>query len=279
MHYDYVIIYEGLLHTIMRFALSTLHRKIVPTLAKRSLSTSTDLVRWELDSETRVGTLTLNSPKTYNALTVEMGLEFSQLCREITQLLTIRGTECVAVVLQGEGVQAFSAGGDFEWLRSLKHNSVHQNADLMLNFYHSFLCIRTIPVPVIAALQGPAIGAGAGLALACDLRTAANKSKILGFNFSKLGIHSGMGGSHLLEKALGGPSAIMNEILFTGRVLSGAESFDRGLVNRLSDDAKKDAYDLAAEISKQHPVAVRTMLKTVRSSQDNGLEVRRSPLL
>ena len=131
----------------------------------------------------------------------------------------------------------------------------------MLQFYHSFLCIRKVPVPVIAALQGPAIGAGAGLALACCMRTAADRPKILGFNFSTLGIHSGMGGSYLLEKALGGPAAIMNEILFTGRVLSGKESFDLKLVNRLSNDAKGDAYELAEQIAKQHPVAVRTMLK------------------
>lgn len=116
-------------------------------------------------------------------------------------------------------------------------------------------------MPVIAALQGPAIGAGAGLALACDMRTSADKPKILGFNFSSLGIHSGMGGSYLLEKALGGPAAIMNEILFTGRVLSGKESFDLKLVNRLSDAAKNDAYELAEKISKQHPLAIRTMVK------------------
>jgi enoyl-CoA hydratase/carnithine racemase len=148
-----------------------------------------------------------------------------------------------------------------DWLRSLRHNSVHQNADLMLQFYHSFLCIRKVPVPVIAALQGPAIGAGAGLALACCMRTAADKPKILGFNFSTLGIHSGMGGSHLLEKALGGSAAIMNEILLTGMVLSGKECFDLKLVNRFSKDAKSDAFELAERIAKQHPVAVRTMLK------------------
>lgn len=248
--------------------------KRLATTEKRLLSTkSSGLVGWKLDEATNIGTITLQSPKTFNALTVEVGHEFSALCRQLTYDLTHGGIDCAAIVLEGEGNDAFSAGGNLDWLRSLRMNSVHQNADLMLNFYHSFLCIRQVPIPVIAALQGPAMGAGAGLALACDMRTAADKKGILGFNFSKLGIHAGMGGSHLLKQALGGPSAVLNEILLTGKVLSGNECFDLGLVNRLSDDAKADAYELAAEIAKQHPVAVRTMLQTVRFAQDEGLEL------
>jgi enoyl-CoA hydratase/carnithine racemase len=82
-----------------------------------------------------------------------------------------------------------------------------------------------------------------------------------------------MGGTHLLEVALGGPSAALNEILLTGKVLSGREAFDLGLVNRLDDDAKQSARDLALDIAKYtHPVAVRTMLRTIRQRQDAGLE-------
>jgi enoyl-CoA hydratase/carnithine racemase len=82
-----------------------------------------------------------------------------------------------------------------------------------------------------------------------------------------------MGGTHLLEVALGGPSAALNEILLTGKVLSGREAFELGLVNRLDDDAKKSARDMADSIATHtHPVAVRTMLRTIRQRQDDGLE-------
>jgi enoyl-CoA hydratase/carnithine racemase len=157
-------------------------------------------VGWEVDESARVGTITLQSPATYNALTVEMGGEFesliSHLCKDLRDVHSTSSSSNVnAIVLQGQGEGAFSAGGNLEWLHSLRHNSVHRNVDLMLQFYHFLLIVRTLPVPVIAALQGPAMGAGACLALACDLRVAApNKRAILGFPFSKLGISTGMGG-------------------------------------------------------------------------------------
>jgi len=251
---------------------STARQKLFTRACFSTTSSSGSLVGWEVDQATKVGTITLQSEKTYNALTVEMGYEFSTLCRKITHDLTTGGQNVNVIVLTGEGDNAFSAGGNRDWLRSLKNNSVHENTDLMLNFYNSFLCIRKVPVPVIAAMPGPAIGAGAGLALACDMRTAAAKRGILGFNFSRLGIHSGMGGSHLLEKALGGPSAIMNEILLTGKILSGKECLELGLVNRVSNYPKKAAYELAEEVSAQHPVSIRTLVQTLRVRQDDGLE-------
>jgi enoyl-CoA hydratase len=95
-----------------------------------------------------------------------------------------------------------------------------------------------------------------------------------GFPFSRLGIHSGMGGSHLLMRAMGGPSAHINEILLTGKVLSGEEAYRLGLVNRLAENGnvKEEAYKLALEVAKQNPLAVRSMVLTLRQQQDQGLE-------
>ena len=238
---------------------------------RRSLFSS--LVSWEVQD--KIGKITLNSPKAYNALTVEMGREFKHLVSEkIPRQLTDGRQNVNAIILCGAGDKAFSAGGDFEWLMGLKNNPVEQNADLMLSFYKSFLCVRQLPVPVICALHGPAVGAGSGLALACDIRIgpSGEKKKLLGLTFAKLGIHTGMGASHFLPLAMTKSSAMMNEVLLTGKFLTNEECFDYGIVSRLAEDPKEEALSLAKEISDQNPLATRSMIQTIRQQQDVGLE-------
>jgi len=234
----------------------------------RRLSTKR-LVSWSFDDAAKIGTITLESPETYNALTVEMGKEFSQVVQTVKNQLD--ENDINVMILQGAG-KAFSAGGNLEWLQSLGDVPVHKNIDAMLSFYKSFLCIRELQVPVIAAIQGPAVGAGVGLALACDLRVTSPGPRKLGFTFSRLGISTGMGVSHFLEKAMGGPTAQVNEILLTGKFLSGEESYHHGLVNRLVDDVKSEAHALAEEIASQHPLSVRSIIQTNRQRQNEGLE-------
>ena len=163
-----------------------IRRKSAPTIAAvRSFSSENDLVGWEIDEENKIGIITLQSAKSFNALTVEKGKQFFDTITHIRHELTDGKVNVNAIVLQGEGDQAFSAGGNIEWLKSLRHNSIPQNEELMLNFYKSFHSVRKLPVPVVAALQGPAVGAGCCLALACDLRVAAPRPRIFGFTFSR----------------------------------------------------------------------------------------------
>jgi enoyl-CoA hydratase/carnithine racemase len=230
------------------------------------------LVSWR--AQDKVGTIELHSHKTLNALTVEMGREFRSLIDQLEQEFH-ESSNIQAVVLCGEGTQAFSAGGNLEWLMSLHNNSFHANVDLMLQFYTSFLCMRQkIPVPIIAALTGPAMGAGACLAMACDLRVACDDTKrpVLGFPFSKLGIPSGMGGLYLLHHS-GLTTVQANEILMMGKSLTGPEALQLGLVNRVVpiDRVKREAWSMAREISVKHPVAVRSMIRNCRLEQDRGL--------
>mmetsp|Transcript_18352 Transcript_18352/g.42130 ORF Transcript_18352/g.42130 Transcript_18352/m.42130 type:complete len:343 (+) Transcript_18352:195-1223(+) len=258
------------------------------SLASRTVGFSTarrcsSLVSWRVeqdDNHKTIGIITLKSPESYNALTVEMGREFqslvSRLEAELTDAESNADTKNIgAIVLCGEGDKAFSAGGDLRWLHSLSENSVHANVDAMLRFYKSFLCVRDqIPVPVIGALHGPAVGAGACLALACDLRVAASGDRpILGFPFSRLGIPTGMGALHLLQTVGKLSSAEAAEILLLGRTLTGEEARDLGLVNRLvsRDTVKDEAKKLAFEIARTaHPVAVRSMVRSLRLGTDGG---------
>ena len=123
-----------------------------------------------------------NSPTTYYALTVEMGREIERIIDQISTELYESSNVQAIVLLQGEGDQAFSAGGHLEWLHSLKHHSVHaKNTDAMIQFYHSFLSMRQkIPVSILAALSGPDMGAGSCLALACDVHGSRLEGGIVG---------------------------------------------------------------------------------------------------
>lgn len=252
------------------------HQRMILPNGRRpfsSESASEPLVQWEVDEEQKVGTITLQSPKTFNALTVEMGRDFEQLIGRVEKDLN-NHSNVQAIVIQGAGDQAFSAGGNLNWLLSLHENSVHGNVDAMLNFYNSFLCMRrTIPVPIIAALQGPAMGAGACLALACDLRVAAEGDvRVLGFPFTKLGIPSGMGGLYLLQQQ-GCSAARATEILLCGHTLTGDEASQLGLINQLvpPSQVKKAAHSFAAKIASRHPVAVRSLIRSWRLGSDSGL--------
>jgi enoyl-CoA hydratase/carnithine racemase len=207
-----------------------------------------------------------------------MGREFEALVSSLESDLAGENnanSEVGAIILRGEGDKAFSAGGDLEWLRSLSQNSVHANVDAMLSFYNSFLCLRQkLPVPVIASLHGPAVGAGACLALACDLRVGASGSiPLLGFPFARLGIPSGMGALHFLQNCSGLGSSRISEILMTGKTLTGEEAFDLGLLNRIvpRNDVEEEAISLALELVRNsHPLAVRSLVRSIRLGADNG---------
>jgi enoyl-CoA hydratase/carnithine racemase len=141
-----------------------------------------------------------------------------------------------AVVLTGAG-RAFSAGGDLDLLeRMARGGNASRGGEtrrshevFMGRFYRLFLRVRALPQPTIAAVNGPAIGAGCCAALACDMRIAAREAK-LGLNFNRLGLHPGMAASWTLPRIVG--PALAAELLYTGRILDGVEAERIGLVNR-----------------------------------------------
>ena len=126
--------------------------------------------------------------------------------------------------------------------------------------------LLSIEVPVIAAMQGHAIGGGLGLAVVCDLRVASQEARY-GVNFVRLGLHPGMATTWILPRLMGMPRAI--ELLLTGRIISGAEAAEAGLVNYAvpADEVLRKAQELAREIAEAAPLAVRWTKQTIYQGQ------------
>lgn len=215
----------------------------------------------------RVAKVTLNMPEKMNAMTAELteafGKTISKLCDEAADL--------GAVVITGAG-KAFSSGGDFEWLRRRGQDTPSRNAQIMHDFYHRFLYVRKLPVPVVAAINGPAVGAGMCLAMACDIRVASRTAK-MGFPFVSLGIHPGMGSTHMIATVAGYETAF--RLLLTGDLVTGDDAKELRLVSQLADDgpaAQAAALELATRIAAQSPIAVRLAVRSLRTKQEEGLE-------
>ena len=201
--------------------------------------------------------MTLDLPERRNAMTAELTAAWTEA------IAALRGDRSVrAVVVTGAG-KAFCAGGDLSWIGESPDLSVDAIRDRMLPFYRAWLAIRDLEVPTIAAVNGPAIGAGLCLALACDLRYAA-RGATLSAPFVALGMHAGMAASWLLPEAVGLPVA--RELLFTGRPVDADEALRIGLVNGVSEPETlvDDALATASRIAGNAPVAVRLTVAGLR---------------
>ena len=210
-----------------------------------------------------VGVLTLNVPEKYNALSVAVGEEFQRVVRDEVVHAPIR-----ALVLTGAG-KAFSAGGDLDFLLARKNETPSANSDEMLRYYDRFLSLRRlVNVPTIAAINGPAVGAGMCLAMTCDMRVVSSQAR-MGVNFSRLGIHAGLGSTHYLPKLLGNQAA--SYLLLTGKLIDGVDAVRLGVALEAVDDALARAMEIALEVAEASPVACQATLKTLRKNQDEGL--------
>lgn len=208
--------------------------------------------------------LTLNRPGVRNAMTEEMTDAWN------TALDRVAGDRDTRVlVVTGEG-SSFCSGADLSWLDQGKAEDVtiDRLRDRMLPFYRSWLRPRSLPFPVIAAVNGPTVGAGVCLALACDLRFASSTARF-STPFVHLGTHGGMGATWLLPEAIGVSRA--REMLFTGREVQPDEALQWGLVTGVSDDALKQALEVAARMAEAAPIALR-LTKTALEQSAATLE-------
>jgi len=187
---------------------------------------------------------------------------------ELTHLRLDRSLR--AVVVTGEGT-AFCSGGNTSWIASEPDATVDHLRTRMIAFYRAWLSIRRLEVPTIAAVNGPAIGAGLCLALACDLRYAA-EGAALSAPFVRLGMHPGMASTYLLPEVVG--EAHARELLLTGRVVDPEEALRLGLVSRVfpEEDFAAEVQAVAEGIAATAPIASRYTTVAMRGGGHRDLE-------
>jgi 2-(1,2-epoxy-1,2-dihydrophenyl)acetyl-CoA isomerase len=214
-----------------------------------------------------VGLIRLNRPEKMNAIGA---LTRKQLGEAIKQVE--RDDEVRVVVLTGSG-RAFCSGAD---VNELGPRTPEDIGNILRNEYMPMLTrLRTMPKPVIAAMNGPAIGIGASYALACDIRVAVPEAYILEA-FINIGLAPDGGVSWLLPRLVG--TGVAYEMFFTGKPLAAVDAHRLGVINRLvpADKLESEVRELAAQIASQPRQALagakRALVHALESSYEDALE-------
>jgi enoyl-CoA hydratase len=209
--------------------------------------------------------LVLDNPAQRNAMSEPMTRSWTDAIDALAADREVR-----VLVVTGEGT-AFCSGGDPRWIAGDPEASVDQLRTRMIAFYRAWLAIRRLEVPTIAAVNGPAVGAGLCLALACDLRYAAAGAS-LSAPFVRLGMNPGMAATYLLPDVVGEANA--RELLLTGRRVDAEEALRLGLVNRVfaDEDFAGEVDAIAEGIAGTAPIASRYTTVALRGGGHRDLE-------
>ncbi|MDR7482089.1 MAG: enoyl-CoA hydratase/isomerase family protein [Armatimonadota bacterium] len=212
--------------------------------------------RVQVNTDGPVTTVVLREPSKRNALTPAL---IDDLLAAIDALAS--DEQVRAVVIWGAG-GVFSSGGDLDHLSEMTGWDAVSIASWSRRFYEGVLRLRTLAAPTIAAINGYAVGAGLGLALACDLRIAGEDAR-LGAPFLSLGLYPGMGLSYLLTQAVGPARAL--ELLITRQMLDAVTAERLGLVNRVvsADRVLEEAQHLARVVAAGPPVPLRRLKRGI----------------
>ncbi len=209
----------------------------------------------KLEKQGHVAVLTLTRPEAMNALGQEGdGAEVTAACAEIEADPAIRVT-----VLTGEG-RAFSAGGDVKAMRdrtgAFGGSAYDIREGYRRNIHRIVKSLYNLETPLVAAVNGPAIGLGCDVACMADVRIASEKAKF-GVTFLKLGLIPGDGGAWLLPRIIG--SARAAELLFTGDVIDAETAVNWGLISRAvaPEVLMEEAMALATRMAGQPPQSLR----------------------
>ncbi|KAF8812276.1 enoyl-CoA hydratase [Phlegmacium glaucopus] len=218
-----------------------------------------------LDSHPGISCLSLNRPQSKNAISTTL----LQQLRE--SLETVHFDKSVRVlILRSTTIGSFCAGADLIERRTMSQVQV---AKFLADLRDALGKLESLPMPTIAAIDGPALGGGLELSLACDLRVAGHEVTKIGLPETSLGIIPGAGGTQRATRILGPSKA--KDLIFTARTLSAVEALEWGLVNYISSPGAT-AFDrslsLAESIVKNAPLALRAAKQAISRSEDLPLE-------
>ena len=207
--------------------------------------------------------ITLNRPKQLNALNKAV---FSELEHVFTNLAT--EADVKSVIITGSGEKAFAAGAD---IKEFAHFSIEEGKELSANGQRIFKIIESFNKPVLAAVNGFALGGGLELAMACHIRIASDKARF-GQPEVSLGVTPGYAGTQRLTQLIGKGKSM--ELLMTGAMIKADEALKLGLVNYVvpQQELIVNSEKLSGTIMKQSPVAVAGVIKCVDAYYTDGVD-------
>ncbi|GAA5979637.1 hypothetical protein JCM10908_002993 [Rhodotorula pacifica] len=206
--------------------------------------------------------LELNRPQAKNALSVELVDRMRQLVEDVRFDGWTR-----TLILHSTAPGSFCAGADLKERKGMQPLEV---ARFLYNLRRLLSEIESLPLPTIAAVDGPALGGGLELALACDLRVAGSSVTKIGLPETRLAIIPGAGGTQRLSRLIGASRA--KDLIFSSRIMAAPEALERGVVNYVSDkgqSATQKAEEVVKEILQAGPLA----LRAAKTAVDIGAEV------
>lgn len=210
-----------------------------------------------------IATITLNRPNKANALSQQLLIDLTKAIEQISQDENIR-----VIVLTSSGDKAFCAGADLKERAVMNEKEVKQTVELIGRTLNR---LEALKKPVIAAINGVALGGGLELALACDIRFASNKAKF-GLTETSLGIIPGAGGTQRLPRLIGKGKA--KELIFTAKVVDAIEANHLGIVEYVVEENQllSSVYDFAQKIAKNAPIAITQAKYAINKGYEVELE-------
>ncbi|GIU71088.1 MAG: short-chain-enoyl-CoA hydratase [Candidatus Nitrosocaldaceae archaeon] len=217
----------------------------------------------KFEKEDGIAVITINRPEKLNAMNIDVIKELGSAVEEAEQDDEVR-----CVIITGAGEKAFSAGADIEYMSKITPLEAEQYA---LTGHATMDKIEDLSKPVIAAVNGYALGGGCELSLACDIRIG-SKNAVLGQPEVTIGIPPGWGGTQRLMRIVGIAKA--KELVFTGKRIKADEAYAIGLLNKVVElsDLMNEAKSMAKEIAKNSSIAVRVSKTLLNRGRDADIK-------